>query len=76
LLFFGTNAPVSLVLENHQGTTPPVYNQMAHTAIGFALFFCMFTVIFTMGTILDEKREGTWQRLLAMPVNPVADFGR
>lgn len=52
-------APVSLHLVNHKNTTTPVSNQMVHTSTGFALFFCMFTVILAMGNILDEKREGT-----------------
>ncbi len=62
-------APVSLKLEQRDGKGTPVFDQTAHTSIGFALFFCMFTVVFAMGTILDEKREGTWQRLRAMPVS-------
>lgn len=62
-------APVSLKLEHRDGQGIAVFNQTAHTSIGFALFFCMFTVIFAMGTILDEKREGTWQRLQTMPVS-------
>ncbi|WP_449240529.1 ABC transporter permease [Desulfoscipio gibsoniae] len=62
-------APVSLHLVNHKNTTTRMSNQMVHTSTGFALFFCMFTVILAMGNILDEKREGTWQRLLTMPVS-------
>ena len=60
--------PVSLELVEKTGEKIATYNQMSHASIGFALFFSMFTVVYGVGEVLEEKRQGTWQRLLTLPV--------
>jgi ABC-2 type transport system permease protein len=68
--------PVGLNIQSYSSgkqTTP--YNQMVHAAIGFALFFVMYTVIFSIGDHLEERKQGTWQRLLTLPVSRRAILG-
>ena len=45
---------------------------------GMAVFFLFFTVQFGVASLLEEKRVGTWGRLLAAPVTraPAARHGR
>ncbi|MBB6217176.1 ABC-2 type transport system permease protein [Anaerosolibacter carboniphilus] len=47
------------------------YNPLAHYSVGFSMFFVMYTIIFGIGEILDEKKNGTWQRLLTLPISKV-----
>ena len=37
------------------------------TAVGFTIMFMMFGISGAASTILDERKEGTWQRLLTTP---------
>ena len=41
---------------------------MKHMTIGFALFFSMYTMVFSIGTILYDRQYKTWQRMLVTPV--------
>jgi ABC-2 type transport system permease protein len=45
------------------------YTPLAHYSVGFSMFFVMYTIIFGIGEILDEKKNGTWQRILTLPVS-------
>ncbi|MFZ5969429.1 MAG: ABC transporter permease [Bacillota bacterium] len=61
--------PVSTSIEIANTNEGPQYNPLTHSAIGFSLFFAMFTIVFSIGEILSEKKEGTWQRILVFPVS-------
>jgi ABC-2 type transport system permease protein len=54
---------------NHQDFNG--YNPLTHYSVGFSMFFVMYTIIFGIGEILDEKKNGTWQRLLTLPISRV-----
>lgn len=45
------------------------YDNLKHTVIGFSLFFSMYTMIFSIGTILNDRKYRTWQRILISPVS-------
>lgn len=51
------------------------YDSMKHTMIGFTLFFSMYTMVFSIGTILADKQYRTWQRMLISPVSKAAILG-
>jgi ABC-2 type transport system permease protein len=44
-------------------------------SIGLYIMFTMFTVLFQAGDILQERKEGTWGRLLTAPVSRAAIMG-
>ena len=44
------------------------YNDMKQSMIGFTVFFSMYTMVFSIGTILSDKRYKTWDRMLISPV--------
>lgn len=51
------------------------YDGMKHTMIGFTLFFSMFTMVFSIGTILSDKQYKTWERMLISPVSKTSILG-
>ena len=44
------------------------YDPMKHSMIGFTIFFSMYTMVFSIGTILSDKQYKTWERMLISPV--------
>lgn len=42
---------------------------------GIYIMFTMFTVVFTAGDILQERRDGTWLRLMASPASRASIMG-
>ena len=61
--------PVSTFIEIMNTKEGPQYNPLVHSSIGFSLFFAMFTITFSIGEILLEKKQGTWQRVMIFPVS-------
>ncbi|TWH77909.1 ABC transporter permease [Sedimentibacter saalensis] len=51
------------------------YDGMKHTMIGFTLFFSMYTMVFSIGTILSDKQYKTWERMLISPVSKTSILG-
>jgi len=45
------------------------YDSMKHSMIGFTVFFSMYTIVFSIGTVLSDKRYKTWDRMLVSPVS-------
>lgn len=56
----------STVKSSSGGTSFDMYTQ---TSIGFTIAFSMFTMIFAVGEILEEKRTGVWDRIHVSPVS-------
>ena len=51
------------------------YDSMKQTMIGFSIFFSMYTMVFSIGTILSDKRHKTWERMLISPVSMSSILG-
>ncbi|MDD3839961.1 MAG: ABC transporter permease [Clostridia bacterium] len=51
------------------------YEGFAHAAMGMIIQFTMFTVIFTSGEILEERKNKTWSRLLTTPTSIASILG-
>lgn len=51
------------------------YDNLKHSMIGFSLFFSMYTMVFGIGTILDDRQYKTWQRMLISPVSKASILG-
>lgn len=45
------------------------YDSVKHSVIGFSLFFAMFTIVFGVSEILNEKENHTWDRLMISPIS-------
>ena len=51
------------------------YDAMKHSMIGFTIFFSMYTMVFSIGTILSDKQYKTWERMLTSPVSMTSILG-
>lgn len=51
------------------------YNNLKHSMIGFSIFFSMYTMVFAIGTILNDRKYKTWQRMLISPVSRASILG-
>ncbi len=51
------------------------YDNQKHSMIGFSLFFSMYTMVFSIGTILSDRQYKTWQRMLISPVSKASILG-
>ncbi len=61
----GTKSPVTV--EDVSAATKQL-DQTTYMAAGMAVFFLFFTVAFGVSGLLEERRIGTMQRLLAAPI--------
>ncbi len=61
-----TKSPVAL--EDASAATKQL-NQTTYMAAGMAVFFLFFTVSFGVSGLLEERRIGTMERLLAAPIS-------
>lgn len=48
------------------------YDSIKHSFMGYILFFSMFTMVFGIGSIVEEKENRVWQRQLVSPVSATA----
>ncbi|MBP1926186.1 ABC-2 type transport system permease protein [Sedimentibacter acidaminivorans] len=51
------------------------YDNLMHSIIGFTMFFSMYTMVFSIGTILYDKQYKTWERMLVSPVSKSSIVG-
>ncbi|WP_096186631.1 ABC transporter permease [Evansella halocellulosilytica] len=54
-------------LEGEEGTYE--YNEQLQILFGMTLFFSIYTILFSLYTIVEEKRGGTWDRLIISPLH-------
>lgn len=45
-----------------------VYDAKLQSLFGFSLFFVVYTIAYNVVTILTEKKEGVWNRMLISPI--------
>lgn len=50
-------------------------DNLKHSMIGFSVFFSMYTMVFGIGTILEDRKYKTWQRMLISPVSRTSILG-
>lgn len=45
-----------------------IYNNQLQVLFGMTLFFVIYTVIFSLGEIVEEKQRGSWDRIILSPI--------
>lgn len=60
---------MTLSVVSYSGETAGGYDSLKHSFIGFILFFSMFTMVFGIGSIIEEKEQRVWQRQSVSPVS-------
>lgn len=51
------------------------YDNMKHMTIGFILFFSMYTIVFGIGSILEDKKYKMWEKILISPISKTSILG-
>ncbi|MDV2686113.1 ABC transporter permease [Alkalihalophilus lindianensis] len=64
------NEPVlSVMTSSLEGSTGSFeYNEQLHVLFGMTLFFAIYTVMFSLMNVAEEKRLGTWERMVISPL--------
>jgi ABC-2 type transport system permease protein len=71
----GGNAAVRVIMVSGDDGEKEVTWDNVHYLIGFNLFFVMFSIVFTIGAILEDKKLHTWDRTRIAPVSGAAVLG-
>ncbi len=67
--------PVKVYSSILNSTSQTKYDNLKHMAIGFSLFFSMYTIVFSIGTILNDRKYNTWNRMLMSPLSKTSILG-
>ncbi|SDJ78911.1 ABC transporter permease [Sediminibacillus albus] len=63
------DAPITLTGLTAEGESDSAgYDQKNQFLFGMTLFFSIYTVILSLGKVAEEKRTGTWHRVILSPV--------
>src|SRR5690606_5239845 len=54
--------------EDYRGEDSFVYDSNLQSVFGFSLFFVIYTIGFNVISILNEKQQGVWDRVILSPV--------
>ncbi|MCT8137995.1 ABC transporter permease [Anaerobacillus sp. CMMVII] len=58
--------PIQTVSEKEsQGL---LFDHQLHVMLGFTLFFTIYTIMFSVGEIMNDKKHGVWNRLIISPL--------
>ncbi len=63
------SSPVfSINQSSFKGSDTFIYDPKLQSLFGFSLFFVIYTIAYNVATILFEKREGVWDRMILSPI--------
>ncbi|WP_066188645.1 ABC transporter permease [Gracilibacillus timonensis] len=61
------NPPIEVISET-EGQPGLSLNNQLHVLFGMTLFFAIYTIVFSLGEVAEEKQRGSWDRLILSPV--------
>jgi len=67
--------PINVISTVFNTNNNSGYDDTKHSMIGFTIFFSMFTMVFSIGTILNDRQYKTWQRMLISPISKSSILG-
>ncbi|WP_078596284.1 ABC transporter permease [Evansella clarkii] len=60
---------IQIVTESLSGEESTfIYDDQLHVLFGMTLFFSIYTIMFSLMNVAEEKRVGTWDRLIVSPL--------
>ncbi|WP_226036627.1 ABC transporter permease [Aquibacillus saliphilus] len=62
------NGPIALTSVTSEGGSGG-FDLQKQSLFGMTLFFSIYTIIFSLGKLAEEKRTGTWNRVILSPVS-------
>ncbi len=66
---------ININVSTLEADTELYYDNTIHSIIGFSLFFSMYTIVFAIGEILNDRKYRTWQRILVSPISKTSMLG-
>jgi ABC-2 type transport system permease protein len=63
-----TSPAFSIKQTSFKGSDTFVYDPKLQSLFGFSLFFVIYTIAYNVASILYEKREGVWDRMILSPI--------
>ena len=66
---------ININVSTLEADTELYYDNTIHSIIGFSLFFSMYTIVFAIGEILNDRKYRTWHRILVSPISKISMLG-
>ncbi|TSB45252.1 ABC transporter permease [Alkalicoccobacillus porphyridii] len=66
--------PVSTSSFTIEEDTNWIYDQSLQTIFGFTLFFVIYTITFSITSIIEQKQNGVWDRLILSPASKTSIY--
>ncbi|KGP73477.1 multidrug ABC transporter permease [Pontibacillus yanchengensis Y32] len=66
---FSEKPPISVTAEAYQSDSEVKYDASFQSLVGFTLFFTMYTIIFTLGELIEDRQNRVLDRMLISPVS-------
>lgn len=60
--------PISTAGKTAEGSIAFRYDPKLQSSLGFMLFFVIYSIIFSLSEMLNDRRQGIWDRLLISPL--------
>lgn len=60
-----------MTTENFRGDDTFIYDNSLQAIYGFSLFFVIYTIAYNVLSILTEKKQGVWDRMILSPVRKI-----
>lgn len=60
--------PIQVATSTLEGKKEFQYDNQLQMLFGMTLFFSVYTIMFSLMKIVEEKKQGTWDRLILSPV--------
>ncbi|MDQ0208345.1 ABC transporter permease [Alkalicoccobacillus murimartini] len=66
--------PISTTSFTVQHTENWTYDQSLQAVFGFSLFFVIYTITFSVTSIIEQKQNGVWDRLILSPASKTSIY--
>lgn len=66
--------PVSTSSFSMEEDTDWIYDPSLQTVFGFTLFFVVYTITFSVTSIIEQKQNGVWDRLILSPASKTSIY--
>ncbi len=70
------NRPIMIIKSKiYESEAKNTYDSLKQSFMGFTLFFSLFTMVFGIGNIVDNKQKRVWHRQIVSPITGVQILG-
>ncbi|MEK4564171.1 ABC transporter permease [Alkalihalobacillus sp. FSL R5-0424] len=66
--------PASVKSFEGENSESWIYDQSLQSIFGFSLFFVIYTITFSISSIIEQKQNGVWDRLILSPASKTSIY--